>query len=107
VAYAEKGIYPQAKRAYDQAIRYFNDGRHYAELVKAYNNRSNLYNIQGLMEEAVSGYLQALQITEKNNIALPLGMIFNNIAAGLQKLGQYQQSLYYCNRGEVKKCGPA
>jgi signal transduction histidine kinase len=101
VSYAEKGAYPQAKAAYETAIHHFTRGSHYTELAKAHNNLSNLYNIQGMIEEAVAGYMKALSIVEKQGSNLSLGVIFNNIAAGLQKLGQHQTSLYYCNRGEA------
>lgn len=100
MVYSDKGLYDSAQSYFQKAIPYFKELNNERELAKVYNNMANLYNFQGLLNEAIEGYLKAATLLEKTGGGKIMSPVYINIATIFQKLGQYPKSMAYLDKAE-------
>ncbi|MDF2188068.1 tetratricopeptide repeat-containing sensor histidine kinase [Paraflavitalea sp. CAU 1676] len=98
---SDRGLYDSAKILFTRAIPYFEKLHNDIELGKVYNNMANLYNFQGLLQEAMDGYLKAASLLEKTSTRHLLAPVYCNIGTIFQKLDQPAKSLQYIDKAEA------
>ena len=92
IVYLQAGQVEPAERAYRQGLALSVQHRLRADEAASLGDLGNLYDAMGRLEEAVTFYRQAGQICRSLGDLAHEGMVCNNLADSLAKLGRYDEA---------------
>jgi signal transduction histidine kinase len=69
-----------------------------------YANTGNLYNVQGLFDQAIKNYIEAITLFERFNITDKLAKVYRNISLVYINMNNYEQAIHHLNKSaEINK----
>jgi AraC-like DNA-binding protein len=86
---------------YKKSLAWYRLSKNPIEIRNSLNNSAEVYRNQGDYQKAIPLYLEALQLSERNNILFDSGGILYNLSDMYLKMGNYAESMKYTQQALV------